>query len=344
MAILLIRIEDTASLALNEFFDYNGRCYALAGSRNSAEKKQLRLEEFYEATRDTKELENIPVFFVTGTDQNVTIAGWYRSAKISENIRHLSLFLEGNVEAAVSDVVLLPENRRTEKLEWPVPEQSYEVVEEEDSRHDRLQRLLHTEQRENAMIRYAYVPVRLDPKLVKQPEACLQYCARLAEVLVQNQCRDLSEIKQLEQYAAKVKEKVPKNPDGWYYHALACCHLGFFKEGIRSVQKALALEPEAADLLALKGMLLAEKGYYQDSAVCLHEAYEKNREEEYLLLEGRVKAMAGQMDKAYECFAAIQDKNLLEEAGIRLADFEKRWSFADLLSFRRKNRTKANRR
>ncbi len=342
MAVLLIKIEDTASLALNEFFDYNGHCYALAGSRNK-QKNSFRMEEFYEATRDTERLEDVPVFFVTGTDREAVVLGWYKRAAITGQSRQVSLFLEGNVEAAAADAVLLPEQNRNVKIEWQTPGQLYEVVEQEDTRWETLQGLLRKDPGENAFLRYAYVPVKLEPKLVRQPEACLQYCARLAQVLLEDQCRDISEIKLLEKYAEKVKDVKRTDPDGYYYHALACCHLGFFREGMKSIQKAIELEPEAADLKALKGMLLAEKGYYRDSAACLQEAYEKNREEEYLLLEGRILSMAGQMDKAYECFSAVRDKTLLEDAGIRLSEMEKRWSFAELLSFRRKNRGKVKR-
>lgn len=338
MAVLLVKIEDTASLALNEFFDFNGRCFALAGSRAEGQKEDFRMEEFYEATMDTEELENVPVFFVAGEGAAVTVIGWYKKAKISRKVQSVSLFLEGNIEASVSDVVLLPAQDRKIKTEWQTPGQLYEVVEEEDMRYSLLQRLLQSDPKENAFIRYAYASAKPEPKLVKQPEACLEYCSKLARVLVENQCQDISEIKLLEQYAKKMLEKRRNDPDGYYYHALACYHLGFFKDGIRSVQKALEMEPEAADLKALKGMLLSEKGYYKDSIAALHQAYEKNREEEYLLLEGRVCIMAGQMDKAYECFAAIQDKALLDDAGIRLKDMEKRWSFANILSFRRKNR------
>lgn len=343
MAILLVKIEDTASLALNEFFDYNGHCYALAGSRSGDQKDRFRMEEFYEATMDTEVLEEIPVFFVTGEGAKATLLGWYKKARITRKVRSISLFLEGNVEATASDVVLLPEENRRISIEWQTPGQLYEVVEEEDMRHGKLKGLLKTEPEKNAFLRYAFAPVKLEPKLIKQPDACLEYCSRLAEVLLNNQCQDISEIKLLEQYARKVTEKKRNDPDGYYYHALACCHLGFFKEGIKSVQKAIELEPEAADLKALKGMLLVEKAYYKDSATCLREAYEKTHEEEYLLLEGRVYSMAGYMDKAYECFAAIQDKTLLDNAGICLKEMEKRWSFADILSFRRKNRVKGKR-
>ncbi|MDO4490346.1 MAG: hypothetical protein Q4B85_04725 [Lachnospiraceae bacterium] len=340
MAVLLIRIEDTASLALNEFFDFNGRCYALAGSRAAEQREHLRMEEFYEATMDTEVLEDIPVFFVTGEGEEVTVLGWYKRASVSGKIQSPSLFLEGNVSAAAADAVLLPEKDRTCSLRWQRPGQYYDVAEEEDMRSAQLLRLLERAPENNAFLRYAFTPVKLDQRLLKQPAVCLQYCGQLAQVLLQDQCRDISEIKLLEQYAKRMTEKRKQDPDGYYYHALACCHLGFFREGIRSVQKALELEPEAADLKALKGMLLAEKGYYRDSAACLQEAYEKTGEEEYLLLQGRVCALAGQMDKAYECFARVKDKTLLETAGIRLKEMEKRWSFADLLSFRRKSRKK----
>ena len=48
MAILVVRIEDVSTLLMNEFFDYNGRCYALTRSRKENTDVCINLEDFYE--------------------------------------------------------------------------------------------------------------------------------------------------------------------------------------------------------------------------------------------------------------------------------------------------------
>ena len=47
MAILVVRIEDASTLLMNEFFDYNGRCYALTRSRKENTDVCINLEDFY---------------------------------------------------------------------------------------------------------------------------------------------------------------------------------------------------------------------------------------------------------------------------------------------------------
>lgn len=46
MAILVVRIEDVSTLLMNEFFDYNGRCYALTRSRKENTDVCINLEDF----------------------------------------------------------------------------------------------------------------------------------------------------------------------------------------------------------------------------------------------------------------------------------------------------------
>ena len=50
MAILVVRIEDASTLLMNEFFDYNGSCYALTRSRKENTDVCINLEDFYEGT------------------------------------------------------------------------------------------------------------------------------------------------------------------------------------------------------------------------------------------------------------------------------------------------------
>ncbi|MFR4970659.1 MAG: hypothetical protein ACLTDC_08890 [Lachnospiraceae bacterium] len=64
MAILVVRIEDASTLLMNEFFDYNGRCYALTRSRKKNTDVCINLEDFYEGTVSGGEsLADIPVAF-----------------------------------------------------------------------------------------------------------------------------------------------------------------------------------------------------------------------------------------------------------------------------------------
>ena len=67
MAILVVRIEDVSTLLMNEFFDYNGRCYALTRSRKENTDVCINLEDFYEGTVQSESLEDIPVVFVGST-------------------------------------------------------------------------------------------------------------------------------------------------------------------------------------------------------------------------------------------------------------------------------------
>ena len=46
MALLLVRIDEVASLPLNEFYDYNGKCYAFAGDREQSGDTGFPLEDF----------------------------------------------------------------------------------------------------------------------------------------------------------------------------------------------------------------------------------------------------------------------------------------------------------
>ena len=68
MAILVVRIEDASTLLMNEFFDYNGRCYALTRSRKENTDVCINLEDFYEGTVQSESLEDIPVVFVKAQD------------------------------------------------------------------------------------------------------------------------------------------------------------------------------------------------------------------------------------------------------------------------------------
>ena len=44
---------------------------------------------------------------------------------------------------------------------------------------------------------------------------------------------------------------------------MARCHLGFPKKGIKDIEKALKVEPDAADIIAQKGLLLYSMNYHE---------------------------------------------------------------------------------
>ena len=116
-------------------------------------------------------------------------------------------------------------------------------------------------------------------------------------------------------------------PDGYYYKAMAEEQLGFVKEGLRSVNRALQLEPDGADIIALKANLLAAMGSYEDAAALYSESFDISGYESYLLVKGRVLLMMGNVDAAYKVFREITDRELLLAAGINLKDMEHRWPF-----------------
>ena len=76
MAILVVRIEDVSTLLMNEFFDYNGRCYALTRSRKENTDVCINLEDFYEGTVQSESLEDIPVVFVKAQDGGWAVIGY----------------------------------------------------------------------------------------------------------------------------------------------------------------------------------------------------------------------------------------------------------------------------
>ena len=103
MAILAVKIDNLATLRMNEFFDYAGHCWALSRSRDREDAVGAELEDFYEGTVRSGHIEGVPVVFIHGNQA----VGWYISATVYRYIRHPSLFLEGNICADTRNVRLL---------------------------------------------------------------------------------------------------------------------------------------------------------------------------------------------------------------------------------------------
>ena len=72
MAILTVKIDNLATLRMNEFFDYAGRCWALSRSREKEDAVGAELEDFYEGTVRSGHIEDIPVIFVAEEKESTT--------------------------------------------------------------------------------------------------------------------------------------------------------------------------------------------------------------------------------------------------------------------------------
>lgn len=155
----------------------------------------------------------------------------------------------------------------------------------------------------------------------------------LAGRLMGDACRDICEIRALELYAEQACVLNGRAADGYYYLAMACHQLGQVKKGMKAIEKALKLEPEAADILAMKGNLLISMGYAEAAAGLFHKAWTSEGDEDYLILEGRAWMFKGQMDRAMACLKQVSNKQALEDAGINLKDMERRWPFINVRGF-----------
>lgn len=337
MAILVVKVEDTATLPMNEFFDYDGWCYGLTRSRESSSDCCIQLEDFYECTVQTTELQDVPVVFAAEVKGQTVIVGWYRRASVHRQILRPSLFLEGNVRADARDAWLLPEKDWTEPVDCTFSRGYYEVIEEDDDRHGILKDKLTVGGGQNAFLRYACVDISIDSKIRRDFNGCADRCRTLAERLMADSCADIREIKELEIYAQQASVLDSRSADGYYYQAMACHQLGQIKKGMKAIEKALKLEPEAADLLAMKGNLLVSMGYTEAAAAHFHRAWAEEGDEDYLMLEGRAWLMKGQGDKAMGCFKLVKDKQKLQDAGINLKDMERKWPFMNVRGFHLKH-------
>lgn len=63
-----------------------------------------------------------------------------------------------------------------------------------------------------------------------------------------------------------------READGYYYEAMADEQLGRVRQGMKAIEKALRIEPEAADLMAVKGQLLVGMNRNEAAAQWFHKA------------------------------------------------------------------------
>ena len=166
--------------------------------------------------------------------------------------------------------------------------------------------------------------------------ACLRECERLALALMREECADLGDIKRLEVCGRHAAILNGREADGYYYEAMADEQLGRVRQGMKAIEKALRIEPEAADLMAVKGQLLVGMNRNEAAAQWFHKAWSESGDDDYLLLEGRAWLLNEQPDNALVCFKKIEDPMILDAAGINLRDMEQRWPPVSVRSFRQK--------
>ena len=330
-AILAVKVEDPRSLKLNEFFDYDGKCYGLTRSRALTDTVCIDLADFYEGTVRSEVMRAVPVVFIC-EDEKDAICGWYREADVLRDIRRPSLFLEGNVVCRSAQALLLPEK------EWmpssvTFTDRLYQVIEEGDMTYALTKAMMDSYSGENECLRGDHIRISPDASCRRSYDACIDRCADLALQLMDDKCESIRDIRSLEVYARQAAALAPRQADGHYYLAMALYQLGKAKAAMKSAEKALAIEPDAADIIALKGNILVSLGYTDEGAAHLHEAFQISADEDYLLQEGRIYMFAGRMDKAVACLKKISDPAILEEAGIKLKDMERRWPFLNVRGF-----------
>ncbi len=326
MAILLIRIDNPATLRMNEFFDYNGYCWALSRRRDEEGAIGAELEDFYDATIRSSSLSDIPVIFTT--DEG--IVGWYKTAKVYRYIRHPALFLEGNVRAVVGDTRLLKDAITFESLGWyQIPysqEKNYLVVEHLDILYDQLMAMIAKDDRPWFAVDYNHAKVDNRLKSIgslrsikrtgqitaqDKVEYYLGICQMFATEIMEDRCVGIGTVKALYQAAFEATRMMAGSVDSWYYLAFACDQLGFSKKGLKAVDKALRLEPQGDDLLVLKGNLLVGIGCFEEALACYEAAYAITKDDAYQVMAGRACACMGNPIAARQYYKRVKDPEVL---------------------------------
>lgn len=340
---MVVNVEDDSTLMMNEFFDYNGYCYGISRSRHDDKSSPAHLEDFYECTVRTQWVEGFPVIFVDNSEDAAYIIGWYHTAKIYRDIQRISLFLEGNIETKSVDALLLPKQSRILVPAFHFQDKVYEVIEFDDNRYQQLEEIIDNYHGQTIPFRYDVVDYPLEKNEMKAAGSvkpggksldfkrmsryCISKCEMLARNIMEDACKDISEIKGLLEYANFAVLYDKSSADGYYYQAMADEQLGFIKQGLKAIEKAISLEGTSADLLAQKGNLLVIQKQYNEAIHFYEDAYGVEGDETYLVLTGKVYSLIGNMDMAYKTFRRITDNDILEAYGIDLKDIEKRWPF-----------------
>ena len=194
--------------------------------------------------------------------------------------------------ANASDVVLLKQMKMIEGVTANFMFRNYCVIEMEDSRYDKLAELIYVDADEtNVFTRYPYVHIELDGRAKKSYDVAIRYCGSLAGNIMNDNCQGIAEIKALKLYAEEAVRLDKSKADGYYYLALANYQLGFVKDGMKAVERALTIEPEASDINALKANLLVSRGYFDAALELYQKAAQLDSDESELYLEYAQRAL-----------------------------------------------------
>ena len=116
----------------------------------------------------------------------------------------------------------------------------------------------------------------------KKPlDICIEQCTALAERLMNDEIENIIEIKVLWEYAKLAVTYNSRSADGYYYQAMAEEQLGFVRQGLKSIDKALKLEDDGDDMYALKGNLLMAYGKIEEAVKMYRLANEIHPMEDY---------------------------------------------------------------
>ncbi len=316
MAILAVKIDNLATLRMNEFFDYAGHCWALSRSRDGEDAVGAELEDFYEGTVRSGHMEGVPVVFIHG-DQAV---GWYISATVYRYIRHPSLFLEGNICADTRNVRLLKHSISVEGLEFS-RDKNYLVIESGDERYLPLKSLINEDRGPFETVDYAKTMADDRGKNVGRKErisGLLQRCEVFAAEIMEDRCQGIGTVKALAEAALEVTRLEADNVNGWYYLAMAYYQLGIVRKGLKAIDRAVRLEPDGDDLLVMKGNLLVSNSCLEEALRCYEEAYAINPAESYHIMAGRACACMGNPVAAERYYQKVKDPEILKAFEIRL--------------------------
>ncbi len=316
MAILAVKIDNWATLRMNEFFDYAGHCWALSRSREKEDAVGAELEDFYEATVRSGHIEGIPVVFIYENQ----VVGWYTSAIVYRYIRHPALFLEGNVCADTRDVRLLKQPTAIEGMEFP-KNKNYLVIETGDVRYLPLKTLISESRGPFDVVDYAKTATDSRARNIGRKDrvkVLLQKCEIFAGEIMEDRCQGIGTVKGLAELALEVTRMAADNVNGWYYLAMAYYQLGIVRKGLKAIDKAIRLEPDGDDLLVLKGNLLVSNGCFEEALRCYEEACAINPEDSYFITAGRACACMGNPVAADSYYRKVKNPEVLKAFEIRL--------------------------
>lgn len=340
MAILAVKIDNLATLRMNEFFDYAGHCWALSRSRSREDAVGAELEDFYEGTVRSGHMEGIPVIFIYENQ----VVGWYETAIVYRYIRHPALFLEGNICADTRNVRLLKQPVSDQAyisqdvrmgVDFP-QDKNYLVIENGDMRYSPLKTLIHENPGPFETVDYAKAAADGRAQLFGQAgrtgvskkavgskrssriEGLLKGCEIFASEIMEDRCRDIGTVKALGELALEVTRQAAGNVNGWYYLAMANYQLGFVRKGLKAVDRAIRLEPDGDDLLVMKGNLLVSNSCFEEALHCYEEAYAINPEDSYYIMAGRACACMGNPVAAEGYYRKVKDPEILKDFEIKL--------------------------